>query len=108
MSAIVLKVARDYSKSVGGRYASNGPFSGEDFRQHKLLPAYIEAIRMHQTLVVDLDGGFGYPTSFLEESFGGLARATRDNCLLTIVIKSEEEPALINQIRNYIKRGLEE
>ena len=39
-----------------------------------LYPKFLEAIDSKKILTVDLDGGYGYGSSFLEESFGGLVR----------------------------------
>ena len=65
-----------------------------------------EAKSKNEVLTVDLDGGYGYATSFLEEAFGGLARELNDPGLLDIKIISEEEPALIEKIRQYITDAL--
>jgi hypothetical protein len=64
----------DYARSPGGRYVSDGPYSGEWFRDEILRPALDDAIRNHALLEVELDGTSGYGSSFLEEAFGGLIR----------------------------------
>lgn len=74
MSEIVISVARDFSPLPGLRYESQGPNSGKRFREEVLLPRFLEARAANKQLRVDLDGTEGYTTSFLEESFGGLAR----------------------------------
>lgn len=101
-----IKIADNYTKTPGGRFASEGKFSGEDFRNNYLKPAYIEAKEKNDVLEIDLDGGYGYATSFLEEAFGGLARELKENDILNIVIVSEEEPSLISKIHEYIEAGL--
>lgn len=53
-----------------------------------------------------MDGGYGYATSFLEEAFGGLARKTNDKDILKIKIISDEEPALVKKVRQYMKDAL--
>lgn len=106
--SITIKVASEYSKTPGGRTTKDGPFSGEDFRESILLPSFMEAKKRGEPLYVDLDGGYGYGTSFLEEAFGGLARKLRDRKLLDIIIISDEEPKLIEDIRNYIEDALSE
>ena len=70
----VISIAVDYSKSPGGRFRSYGPFSGEEFRDDVLLPALRSALADGSVVIVELDGTFGYPASFLEEAFGGLVR----------------------------------
>lgn len=66
----ILSVAKDFSRFPAGRHRADGPYSGERFRDEKLLPALLS----NTTVVVDLDGCLGYGSSFLEEAFGGLVR----------------------------------
>lgn len=49
-----------------------------------------------------------YATSFLEESFGGLARETLNPAVLKIKLISEEEPSLIAKIYQYMRDALKE
>lgn len=66
----VIKVAEAYSRTPGGRFVTDGPYSGERFRDDFLAPA----LKRHSSVEVDLTGVFGYGSSFLEEAFGGLVR----------------------------------
>jgi hypothetical protein len=70
MNDLEINVGRDYSRTPGGRYIRHGAFSGEDFRDNKLVPA----LKNHDHVTVILDGTAGYAGSFLEEAFGGLIR----------------------------------
>lgn len=106
MSEIIISIAKDYTKTPGGRFIKEGPFSGEDFRIKILHPKFEEALKTNSTLTVILDGGYGYAPSFLEEAFGGLARQTRNRKVLDIKIISEEEPIQIEKIREYVKKAL--
>lgn len=106
--AITIKVAYEYSKTPGGRTRKDGPYSGEDFRETILIPKYIEAKEKGEQLIVDLDGGYGYGTSFLEEAFGGMARKLGDKELRKIVIISDEEPKLAEDVSYYIDSALKE
>lgn len=67
---IKIKVVEDFSPSPGGRFKKDGPYSGEQFREEVLKPA----LGKNEEILIDLDGAFGYPSSFLEEAFGGLVR----------------------------------
>ena len=67
---IVLNIAKQFSRSPAGRYVTDGPFSGQAFRENLLLPA----LRQSETVEVQLDGALGFGSSFLEEAFGGLVR----------------------------------
>lgn len=103
---MVINIANEYSKTPGGRFASEGQYSGEDFRNRVLKPAFEHSIYSNEELKVILDGGYGYGSSFLEEAFGGLARDTKDKRVLSIKIISDEEPKLIHDITNYMKDAL--
>lgn len=105
---ITIDISKDYTKSPGGRFIHEGAFSGEDFREKVLLPKYLETIRTGEALTVILDGGYGYAPSFLEEAFGGLVRKLKDARIADIRIISEEEPELVDNIRDYIADALKE
>lgn len=70
----MITVAEDFSRYPGGRYRQDGQFSGEEFRDDFLVPALERARAKGGRVVVVLDGVTGYPSSFLEEAFGGLVR----------------------------------
>lgn len=108
MNDIVINIAKDYTKTPGGRHISEGEFSGEDFRKKILEPKFKEFISSNGTMTVILDGGYGYAPSFLEEAFGGLARETKNAKIKDIIIVSEEEPSQITKIHEYISKALGE
>jgi hypothetical protein len=66
-----IHIAQDFSKYPAGRFVSDGPASGERFRDEVLVP-FLNSVS--ETLTVELDGTLGYGSSFLEEAFGGLVR----------------------------------
>ena len=103
---MVLDVVQSYTDKPGARYKYQGRFSGEEFRDEILYPKFMEAIENGEELIGNLDGGYGYGSSFLEEAFGGLARDTKDKRVLSIKIISDEEPKLIHDITNYMKDAL--
>ena len=70
MNNVVLSIAREFSAYPAGRKRTDGPFTGERFRDDKLRPLILAG--KHVTL--DIDGVEGLPSSFLEEVFGGLVR----------------------------------
>ena len=100
-----INIAKDFSRLPGPRYISEGANSGEEFRERILRPKFIDAVAARETLNVELDGvTFGYPTSFLEEAFGGLARELGSAVVLqNIVFTSVDEPMLRAEIERYIK-----
>lgn len=70
-----INIAKDYSPVLGGRWINLGPHSGEDFYNTILEPAYQEvAAGAYEKIIFELDGTKGYPSSFLDQSFGELAR----------------------------------
>lgn len=100
---IVINVCKDFTDAPGPRYISQGTFSGEEFRKKKLIPNMKKAIDDGEKILIDLDGTFGYPTSFLEEAFGGLTEFFDKNDILRIIeFKSNDEIGLIEEIKEYI------
>ena len=101
---MTLIVAKEFSSVPGPRSKSEGPFSAEEFLEEILLPRFDEAEQAGETLLVDLDGGCGYATSFLEEAFGGLARklSSPERVLKVLKIKSDEEPYLRDDVAKYV------
>lgn len=95
---------KEFSEFPGPRYRNLGPCSGEEFREEILVPA----IKQYgaENLVIDLDGTCGYGSSFLEEAFGGLLRdraITPDEAVVIVEnLVSDEDPSLIDEIREYI------
>ena len=77
---IKINIASEFSKLPGPRYIKEGDHSGELFRETLLRPRFEQARKAGEKLIVELDGvTFGYPSSFLEESFGGVRIPSRLN-----------------------------
>lgn len=107
----VLKVSTDFCDIPGPRYIREGSYSGEDFRERLLFPLLQECITSGDTLRIDLDGTQGYGTSFLEEAFGGLIRENHlslSDVSEHIDFVSEEEPYLIDDIKEYLRDAEDE
>ena len=103
---IDLSVAQEFSRAPGGRFRSMGPDSAEEFLEELLEPRFKEAVAAGKALRVDLDGGYGYAASFLDEAFGGLARKHGSEKVgKHIEIKSEEEPYLRGDVLRYIRES---
>ncbi len=100
-----INIAKDFTDAPGWRYRLQGEKSGEQFREEILEPAFTKT---NDKIHVVLDGARGYGISFLEESFGGLARQYPERIsemLERISFKSEEEPHWIAKINGYIRDG---
>ena len=105
MNSNTLKIL-EFTRYPGPRYRRLGDGSGEEFRQDYLSKAISE---FGDGLLIDLDGAFGYGSSFLEESFGGLIRDGQPaDTVLAIVknLKSDEDPSLRDEIRAYVKEAI--
>ena len=105
---VKISVLKDFSRTPGPRYISEGKFSGEEFRINILSPKLKDAIKNNEKLLVDLDGVSGYGTSFLEESFGGLIRIDHLDYEIirnTLDIKSDEDDIYKSEIWSYIEEA---
>lgn len=104
---MTINVAKEFTIHPGPRYPHQGRGSGEEFREKHLKPKFVAALSGKERLIVELDGvEFGYPTSFLEEAFGGLAREFGiDVVQETLEFRSVAEPMLDVEIRHYIKHA---
>lgn len=101
MNSVILNIARDFSKTPGARTRSEGPHSGQEFRED-FLEKYFNDTAIPKITIV-LDGAEGYATSFLEEAFGGLARKFGKEAVLSrITFVSDEDSILLDEITSYI------
>jgi hypothetical protein len=101
-----LLISTEFSRTPGPRKRVEGEFSGEEFLEILLEPRYRTATESGIKLLVNLDGAVGYPTSFLEEAFGGLARKfPRAQVEKTLEFVCNDEPYLEDQIRKYIREA---
>lgn len=99
-----INIAKEFTTTPGARYVEDGPFSGEEFRTKFLEPLFSSGEDDTEITII-LDGTEGYPTSFLEEAFGGIARKYgRELCLKRLRYVSEEDKLLVDEIQSYIKK----
>lgn len=97
---IVINIARDFGRYPAGRYLTDGPYSGQAFREKLLVPALS---RSQGAVLVELDGARGLASSFLEEAFGGLVREGFDSSTLLDRLQLQSiDPTLIEEIKEYI------
>jgi hypothetical protein len=98
-----INVATQFTRTPGPRKKSEGEFSGEEFLENILLPKFLEAQKARCALHVNLDGAIGYPTSFLEEAFGGLARTCGiEEVKLGLVVTCSDAPYILERVQRYI------
>lgn len=100
MSSIMISIRNNFSENPSGRYRTDGPNSGERFRDECLLPA----LRDSESVSVDLDSVFGFGSSFLEEAFGGLVRKglKADELHKKLEIRSSRTTIYARRAWNYI------
>lgn len=101
MKMAVVKIT-EFSPFPAGRYTEDGPFSGEAFRDRILIPN----LTSNDVVKVDLNGAFGFGSSFLEEAFGGLVRVGHFSLKVLkekLKIESEDDPMVVDEIWHYIK-----
>lgn len=100
---IKINIANDFTTSPGGRFKKEGDNSGELFRETILYPKYQEAKEKGEKLEINLDGCMGYPSSFIDESFGGLSRLLKDKSILdTMTFISNDQPSLVEEIKECV------
>lgn len=89
----IIKIGSDFSRTPGGRFISDGPDSGQLFRDRFLVPRIKDAIDSNSKVTVIMDGPRGYLSSFLEEAFGGLVRLglfTHDELRRHLIIRADD------------------
>ena len=107
---MIINIAKDFSRTPGARYKTEGKYSGEEFREKILLPLISKAIEKDKKLTIVLDGTAGFSTSFLEEAFGGLFRSdffknsslSLNDIMKHIFFISNEDKTYIDEIKLYM------
>jgi hypothetical protein len=99
IETLEISVAKNFSRFPAGIKKTDGPYSGEVFRE-----MLTEALRLSSVSVL-MDGTMGFSSSFLKEAFGGLltdftAKDLHERLLLTASDKS-----LITEVWGYIDGG---
>ncbi len=99
MENIIINIKTDFSDSPGARYRKDGPHSGEEFFEDHLKPKFEEAVKNNVKLIINLDGVWGYPSSFVSGSFGKLSlEKGKDIVISTIIFVSNESEIRKNRI----------
>lgn len=100
---IKIKISEDFTDTPGARDRIDGDFSGEVFLENLLLPKFEKAVSENCLLVIDLEGAWGYPSSFISASFGKLSVLKGKKIVLKhIKFVSEDNPARIDKFTNEI------
>jgi hypothetical protein len=92
-------IASDFSDAPGARDRRDGPKSGQEFYEDLLRPKFVAAREAGGVLLVDLDGTWGYASSFVSGSFGALAREFgAEEVDKHLALKSGEDSILLEKI----------
>ena len=91
MNKIIIDIKKDFSDAPGARYIKDGPHSGEEFFNKLLKPKFVEAQEKGLKLEINLDGVWGYPSSFVSGSFGKLSLEYTPSVVLGIIEFVSEE-----------------
>lgn len=110
-----INIAKEFSPTQAGRYPSEGPYSGQRFREEILAPALKSALAKgdDERVEIDLDGSLFFSAAFLGEAFAALARDPEipfDEARKILDIKFTEQRQKFHHdaIHWYLERGKSE
>lgn len=93
---ITIKVAEEFTDAPGGGLRKDGPKSGQEFREDFLEPL-LDKLNNGVILIVDFDGCYGVPTSFMYEAFYDFAFK---NPSIRINVKCSEDKLIEEDINS--------
>ncbi len=100
----ILVIATEFKDNPGARDRDDGPNSGQEFLEDILLSRFNKAIKENYILLIDLDGVWGYPSSFVSGSFGRLSMERGAELLIKhLKFKSDRNPIRIDKVINEIQ-----
>lgn len=105
MKTHTIIISSDFTDAPGARHRADGPKSGEEFYEDILKPNFVDIKEKQEELLIDLDDTWGYASSFISGSFGRLSNEFgSEDVLKYLRFKSQDEPLLIEKIRDEIKK----
>jgi len=100
----ILVIANEFSDTAGARDYEDGEFSGQEFYDRLLKDRFEKAKKGNYKLLIDIDGLWGWPSSFVSGSFGLLSQTFgADLVLKHIEFKSDKNPLKIDKAISEIK-----
>ena len=100
MKTTLIKFIVDFTDTPGGRKKIHGDFSGEEFRDSFLKPRILE----FDEVVVDLNGAYGFPSSFIDEAFGLLVEEVGYGVVRSkLKVKLDDDPTALREINECIE-----
>lgn len=102
-----LKIAEEFSDTTGARDYEDGDYSGKEFYDNFLLPRFEQAAKNSYALLIDIDGVWGWPSSFVSGSFGLLSQEKGVQKVLThLKFKCDSNPMKIEKAKYIIKNPI--
>lgn len=105
MTDKIIRIVDEFTPYPGGRFPVGKNDSGQELREGLLWPELEKAIKGGYRLIINLDGGAGFGSSFLDEAFGGLVRihrVSRKTLSEKLRFISDEDPYCVEEIWEYI------
>ena len=100
MNIKTINFVDDFTDCPGGRFRDSGEKSGEEFRDDILIPA----LDSNDLVRLNLDGAFGFASSFLDEVFGKIVdRKGADWIKKRLEINLTDDPTTLREIEDIIK-----
>lgn len=97
-------IASEFKDNPGARERADGPNSGQEFLEEILLDRFNKAVENNYILLIDLDGVWGYPSSFISGSFGKLSMERGSEIVLKhLEFKSDMNPLRIEKVKAEIR-----
>lgn len=102
-----LVIAKEFGDTAGARDYEDGAFSGKEFYDKLLLERFNKAVDGGYILLIDIDGFWGWPSSFVSGSFGLLSVEKGAELVLKhIQFKSDKNPIKIDKAIHTIKNPI--
>ncbi len=99
-----LIIAKEFGDVAGARDYDDGDFSGKEFYDKFLLDRFNKAVEGSYILLIDIDGFWGWPSSFVSGSFGLLSQEKGAELVLKhLKFKSDKNPLKIDKTISEIK-----
>jgi hypothetical protein len=106
MEKIIINVAADFTDAPGARDRGDGPYSGEQFFEEILEPKFIQAQAENRGVFINLDGTWGYASSFISGAFTRLADKFGSVTVLKLLdFQSNDDPSLPEKIATEVKKS---
>ena len=102
-------ICKEFGDTAGARDYEDGDFSGSEFYDKLLENRFQKALDNNYKLLIDIDGFWGWPSSFVSGSFGKLSMKFGAEIVLKhLEFKSDKNPLKITksiyEIKNPTKK----